>query len=192
MRAFQRALRRAHLPVRLTRGFNPRPRLVLPVPIEVGVSSEDDVAEMELDEPVPEQELAGRLAAALPPGLRLRGVRSLPCRRRVRKVAEIVYRLEREAGGRRVEQEDVDVFLRAPSVPFERPPRRDEGIRRVDLRPCVADLRLEGSSLVVALQPSRGPIVRPREVLAALTGRTVEELADVEIVRLRVAMVEEA
>ena len=48
MRAFQRAVRRAGLPVRLTEGFNPRPRIVFPVALEVGVASLDEVAEIEL------------------------------------------------------------------------------------------------------------------------------------------------
>ena len=44
MRAMMRAVRRANLPVRLTEGYNPRPRIVFPVALEVGVASLDEVA----------------------------------------------------------------------------------------------------------------------------------------------------
>src|ERR1035437_4614515 len=48
MRALMRALRRAALPVRLTQGYNQRPRIVFPVALEVGVASLDEAAEIEL------------------------------------------------------------------------------------------------------------------------------------------------
>ena len=93
MRAFQRAVRRAGLPVRLTEGFNPRPRIVFPVALEVGVASLDEVAEIELTQCVASPEIHQRLSRALPPGLVLKTVKDLPPRRASQTVVRLTYRL---------------------------------------------------------------------------------------------------
>lgn len=56
MRHFCRSLRRAGLRPRLTAGFNPRPRLVFPHPMPLGVASECETVEIEFCEkrPLPE------------------------------------------------------------------------------------------------------------------------------------------
>src|SRR5476651_2568388 len=81
MRAMMRAVRRAKLPVRLTEGFNPRPRIVFPVALEAGVASFDEVAEIEFNQCIALQEVFDRLASALPPGIQLKTVKDLPPRR---------------------------------------------------------------------------------------------------------------
>src|ERR1700712_2528911 len=78
MRAMMRAVRRAGLPVRLTEGFNPRPRIVFPVALEVGVASLDEVAEIEFNQCLDTQEVFRRLSSALPPGLELKTVQEMP------------------------------------------------------------------------------------------------------------------
>ena len=82
MRLWHRALRRAGLPIRLTRGFNPRPRVVFPTALELGVESEDEVVEIELAQWVPLARFRERLARELPEGIELAGARLLPPRRR--------------------------------------------------------------------------------------------------------------
>ena len=84
LRALHRAVRRSGLPVRWTEGFNPRPRLVLPAALEVGIASLDEVAELELTACLPLTEVQTRLTRHLPPGLILREVRELPPARRGR------------------------------------------------------------------------------------------------------------
>ena len=49
-RVFQRACVRAGIPVRYSQGFNPHPRLSLPLPRPVGVESEDELLVVKLCE----------------------------------------------------------------------------------------------------------------------------------------------
>ena len=53
IRVFQRALARASLPVRYSEGFNPHPRLSLPLPRPVGVASEAEIIIVEFDQAMP-------------------------------------------------------------------------------------------------------------------------------------------
>lgn len=48
LRVFQRACARARLPVKFTEGFNPHPKLSLPLPRPVGVASDDELLVLRL------------------------------------------------------------------------------------------------------------------------------------------------
>ena len=102
MRALQRAVRRAGLPVRLTQGFNPRPRLVFPVALEVGIHSLDEAAELELTSWIPLPDLQSRLGRQLPAGLTLLSVRELPPTPRGRSPTRIRYCLHLPEAGLRL------------------------------------------------------------------------------------------
>src|SRR5712692_3812517 len=69
MRAFQRMLRRAALPVRQSKGFHPQPRLVFALSLPLGVVGCEEVVELELDEVLPLDDLRDRLVRQAPPGL---------------------------------------------------------------------------------------------------------------------------
>jgi len=49
LRTFHRACQRAGLPLRYSRGFNPRPKISLPCPRSVGIEAFDEVLIVELD-----------------------------------------------------------------------------------------------------------------------------------------------
>src|SRR5713226_396887 len=71
MRCFERMLRRAALPFHCTAGFNPKPRLIFPLPLPLGVLGCREVAELELDEDITAQEVHDRLARHAPAGLEI-------------------------------------------------------------------------------------------------------------------------
>ena len=69
MRLWERALRRAALPLRFSQGFNPRPRLSLPEPRSVGIASEAEILEFELADWVNPDAVFERLRGQLPSGI---------------------------------------------------------------------------------------------------------------------------
>jgi radical SAM-linked protein len=180
MRALHRALRRAGLPVRLTGGYNPRPRVVFPHALEVGIPSEDEVAEIELDEWLPPAEFASRLSAALPGGLSVRDVKLLPPKRRGCAAVEVVYVAELGEGPLDTVREGMGRFLEADTWTVKR--RRPDGrAREIDLRPQVIDLALEGPRLVMRLKLGQPGAARPREVIAAILGRSGDPMFNVRL-----------
>ena len=73
MRVFQRAFKRAGLPLTHTKGFNPRPSVSIALPMSVGIESCCELLEFELEgEPLPNEEVLSRLNEKL-----IRGVRVL-------------------------------------------------------------------------------------------------------------------
>jgi len=182
MRAIMRAVRRAALPVRLTEGFNPRPRIVFPVALEVGVASLDEAAEIELTQCLQTQEILDRLSSAFPPGLKLKAVKELPPRRAGQIPIRIQYQLHLMEAGIHLDPQTLAPLLAATTLPFERP--REKGIQNVDLRPALLDLRIEKGDLQVDVKPSQKGSVRPLEVLSLLLKTPLQNLKGVRVTKL--------
>ena len=85
MRLFQRSFKRAGLPLTHTKGFNPRPSVSIALPLSVGVESQCELLDFDLEgEPVPEEEILRRLNACLVPG-----VKGLACYQGGRKIRDL-------------------------------------------------------------------------------------------------------
>ena len=73
MRLFQRAFKRAGLPLKHTQGFNPRPSVSIALPLSVGVESHCELLDFDLDGmDIPADEITARLNGALISGVRVR------------------------------------------------------------------------------------------------------------------------
>ncbi|HYL80462.1 MAG TPA: TIGR03936 family radical SAM-associated protein [Candidatus Acidoferrum sp.] len=71
MRALQRALRRADLPLAYTQGFNPQPKISLAQALAVGVEALREPGELELTRRVDPTDLLARWNRQLPPELKI-------------------------------------------------------------------------------------------------------------------------
>ncbi len=78
MRCFERLFRRACVPLGMSQGFHPKPRMTFPLPLAVGIEGKDEVMEFELAEPISAEDLSARLKSHVPQGLRLRSAIILP------------------------------------------------------------------------------------------------------------------
>jgi radical SAM family uncharacterized protein/radical SAM-linked protein len=70
-KAFDRAARRAGLPVAHSHGFNPRPKIVFDGALPVGVTSECERVHIVLGDPVPSPDVVRVLSDELPAGIRI-------------------------------------------------------------------------------------------------------------------------
>lgn len=71
MRVFERALRRAIIPIAYTQGFNPRPRMSFAAPLALGVSSQGEYLELELDQDMDLKDFTEALNKTLPIGIEI-------------------------------------------------------------------------------------------------------------------------
>lgn len=72
MKVFERAIRRARLPIAYSQGFNPHPGMVFGLPLSVGVTSEAEYGDFELtDDGLSMNEFMERLNSQLPLGLEI-------------------------------------------------------------------------------------------------------------------------
>lgn len=75
---WERLTRRASLPLSMTEGFHPKPRIGFPSALALGIEGLDEVVEIDLCEELSAPELFDRLAADNQPGLRINSVQQLP------------------------------------------------------------------------------------------------------------------
>ncbi len=78
LRTFQRAFRRAEVPLAYSQGFNPHPLLSFANPLALGMTSEDEYADITLESEMDNEEIVRRMNDVLPPGLSLTCCASLP------------------------------------------------------------------------------------------------------------------
>ncbi len=69
MRSFERVLRRATLPFRMTEGFHPTPRLVFAQSLPLGAIGHAEVVELELTETIEPDDVLTRMRVQAPPGI---------------------------------------------------------------------------------------------------------------------------
>src|SRR3954467_9132187 len=71
IRFWERAMRRAALPLANTEGHHPHPRLALAAPLPVGYTSDAELLDIFLERLVAPMEAVRRLSAQMPSGIRL-------------------------------------------------------------------------------------------------------------------------
>lgn len=71
MRLFMRALRRTGLPLKMTEGYNPHPKLSIKRALKLGLESENEEGAIVLRELVSLDEFRKKLEKQLPEGIRI-------------------------------------------------------------------------------------------------------------------------
>ena len=71
MRLFQRAIRRAGIPIAYSQGFNPHMKISWGQALKVGQSSQGEYAELQLSEYIKPSQLRERLNQQLPQGIEI-------------------------------------------------------------------------------------------------------------------------
>ncbi len=71
LRTFQRAIKRAGIPINYSQGFNPHPIMSFALPLSVGTTSESEYMEMELKSEIKPQQIVDQLNEVLPKGIEI-------------------------------------------------------------------------------------------------------------------------
>jgi radical SAM-linked protein len=174
MRMFERALARAGWPVRFTEGFNPRPRLSLPLPRSVGTASDDEWLIVELAQAVEPEEALRGLARQMPAGIRLLGV-AAPAAEAPPQPVRVRYEVALKEPPPGLD-EAIEAFLARDAWPVTRASQENRPARSVDIRPFVEALVRRGDCLEMVLRVTPQGAARPSEVLDSL-GLSGRELA---------------
>ena len=183
MRLWERALRRAGLPLRMSEGFNPRPRLSLVEPRSVGVASEAELLEFELADWVNPDAVLASLRQEMPEGVEVTSLDLVRPTDKGRPQA-VVYlaRLPEPCPDLAVR---VTQLLERSSAPVVR--HRPTGDKPLDARPFIESVEAGPDEVRMVLRTGPGGTVRPDEVLRLL-GLGPEAVARADIHRLEIRL----
>ena len=166
-RAWERATRRAGLPLAYSRGFRPKPRLTFGPPLAVGSEGLRECVVLSLREDVPPDSVRERLASATADGLAVRNVQRVA--RRKFATAWATYDLQLKDPPDDL-AERVKHLLAAGTVVVQRDDREGRPSRSRDIRPGVLRLDARENTLLRARLSLRdGSIVTPRDLASALS-----------------------
>ena len=167
---WERALRRARVPLEYTQGFNPRPRMQFAAALPVGVTSECEYLDIWLTERLDgyfPDDWIERLNAASPPGLPVCDLSEVPIRSAALPTlvtsSEYVFTLVEDAASRDELQARIDALLARSTI--ERMGHKSA----YDLRPRIFDLSLDADgNLIAHLSSNERANARPDDLLDAL------------------------
>lgn len=171
VRVMERSARRAGLPLAYSEGFNPHPKMAFASPLPVGISGEEELADIELENEVTADSIMEGLNRSLPDGLAVRRVRRVEGggRSLMAQVQTSVYRLTGQLDAP-LEPEElnqvIERLLARETISVTR--RIKDKTRIVDVRPAIVALSGVCNGLVVDLSIAAAIGVRPQDVLTAL------------------------
>jgi radical SAM-linked protein len=162
---WERAARRAELPLAYSQGFHPQPKMSLAAALPLGFSSTCEVLDMRLEREIPLEGLRERLNATLPPGVRVTEVEHvderLPALQTQVVSAEYKVEVKEQVDPPELTRRIESVLDSASIVRV----RRD---KQYDLRPLIEGLESTGDTIVMKLAAREGATGRPEEVLDML------------------------
>ncbi len=162
---WERAARRAELPLAYSQGFHPQPRMSLAAALPLGFSSTCEVLDMRLESDIELEGLPARLNATLPPGIQVTKVEPVDERAPAlqTQVAEAEYQVELKNPVDTSElKRKVESALASQSI------LRERRGKKYDLRPLIHSVELMGDTIVMRLAAREGATGRPEEVLDVL------------------------
>lgn len=188
-RAFERALRRAEVPMAYSAGFTPHPKVSYANAAPTGTGSEAEYLEIALAERRDPEALRVLLDESLPPGLDIVDAVEASTSGLADRLTASVWELRLDGVDPAVAEQAVAAFNGAGTVEVQRMTKN--GVRTFDARPAVVDLENLETATTQSQQADRPsdqacailrlvvrhvtPAVRPDDVLSGL--RAVADLA---------------
>jgi len=163
---WERAARRAELPLAYSQGFHPQPKMNMAAALPLGFSSRCEVMDMRLEQAIPLEDLPTRLNETLPSGLQVVDIEQVdehePALQTQVLSAEYEVTLTEEVDRSEL-QSKIDSTLASTSI------LRERRGKIYDLRPLIEELRLPvDGKIFMKLTAREGATGRPEEVLDVL------------------------
>ena len=170
MRLFQRAFKRAGLPLTHTQGFNPRPSVSIALPLSLGVESRCELLDFDLEVPLDCGEIREKLNASLVEGVFVREVYEQG--EKIKNLALLQSRLVLEYDRQipnDVTEQLQNLFSR-PELIVEK--KGKNGMTQQDIIPMIRKLKLnrisEWEVEMIALHCCQNPALNPLQLSTAI------------------------
>ena len=163
---WERAARRAELPLAYSQGFHPQPKMNIAAALPLGFSSRCEIIDMRLEHEIPLDGLCEKLQGTLPTGIQVSNVESVdehsPALQTQVASAEYDVHLTESVDG-------LDLKQRIESVMESESIIRERRGKTYDLRPLIEELNLSSEGKIqMRLAARDGATGRPEEVLDML------------------------
>ena len=171
MRVFQRAFKRAGLPLTHTQGYNPRPSVSIALPLSVGVESVCELLDFDLTgEQIPCEEITKRLNQALVSGVKV--LQTYESGKKIRDLAllDCCLTLEYDSGIHSADVEAIAALFARTSLEVEK--KGKNGPVQQDIIPMIRTLLVTQDDAhtvrILARVCCQNPSLNPMQLTAAI------------------------
>lgn len=171
MRYFQKAIRRAEIPIRFTEGFSPHMVMSFASPLGVGLTSDGEYMDIEVNASIPSKEAVERLNRVMVEGMKVLSYRQIPegkASNAMSLVACADYTVTFREGKEPAPdwEEKLVEFAALPSVIVMKKTKKSE--KEVDIKPMIHELRLlEHGEIFMRLSSGSASNLKPELVMDA-------------------------
>lgn len=181
MRLFQRAFKRADLPLTHTKGFNPRPSVSIAMPLSLGVESRCELLDFDLEDPgISEGDILQRLNQTLVEGVEVLSVYSDGRKLKHLAYLDCMVTLEYDSGIPENAEAKINDLFRKDQLIVEK--KSKNGTTEQDILPMVRRLtviRENDRELNIAARVCcQNPTLNPMQLYAAVERYLPELTAD--------------
>lgn len=172
MRLFQRAFKRAGLPLKHTQGFNPRPSVSIALPLSVGVQSRCELLDFELDGVTADcQMIMDALNKTLPAGIKV-----LEAYNGGRKLRDLVLlrcclQLEYDNGAPQNAVSEIEALFQRDSLVVQK--KTKSGLQDQDIIPMIRFLQVKQETAreiyLEAVICCQNPTLNPAQITLAIS-----------------------
>lgn len=185
LRFWERAFRRANIPICYSQGYHPHPKIAFGPPLPLGYESEAEYLDFQSGE-LSEDEILRRLEATLPTGIVALELKLLYNKQRSLTAAinRIDYKIVfPELIDRKLIHEGIDKFLRLNTFIVSR--KTDERIQEIDISPFIQELSFNQvtAELAIITRLINGRTVRIDEILTDICKLTSQEKVRCQVTR---------
>jgi radical SAM-linked protein len=172
MRLFQRAFKRAGLPLTHTQGFNPRPSVSIALPLSVGVESCCELLDFDLDgDKVANRIVRGKLNDYLLPGIRVIKVYDNGQKIKHLALLDTVVTLEYDNGVPEGAVSKLEEFFKQDEILVEKKTKTN-GIQDQNIVPMIKSLEVEQTDANTIVLKARvccqNPTLNPMQLHGAI------------------------
>ena len=173
LKLFDRATRRADLPVAYSEGFNPHPKFVFGMPIPVGTTSESEYVDITFTEDIKKEDVLNKLNDALPPSVRILEINEITEQTPniMKNMAAAKYRIKADFEEGEIEK----IVARAhekDELVVEK--KSKSGTKMVDIRPMIFFAKKEEDALILTIAAGNEVTLRADLAVTTLAGRDLK------------------
>jgi radical SAM-linked protein len=170
MRYFQKAMRRADIPIAFTGGFSPHMVMSFANPLGIGLTSEGEYFDIEVTEDIPSAEAVKRLNAVMVDGISVRSFRYLPENSKtgmsiIAAADYLVFPKYENAFPESVTEDLIRGFMEQEEIQIVKKTKKSE--KEVNIRPLIYAMELRKDGIFLNLSAGSVENLKPQLVMTA-------------------------
>ncbi len=184
MRTFIRCIKRTCIPVKFSKGFNPRVQISFALPLGVGVTSDSEYFDLEVESKMNESMFIAELNSTLPSGFRILGAEYVSeddKRSLMSLVKEAIYEITVDT---EASEDEMKKLFSQSEIIIEKE-TKDKKIKTINLKNYIIDIDFDfsnGKKIIVHSKAGSVDNMNPMLVIEAIE-KYVKEVKDYEIHR---------